>query len=81
MSYDADEHGSYVRYVTTFKGGRGGWRGGGRPKKDPNGLTEALQIRVTEADKAAYFDLGGHDWFRKLLREEHAKAFPSEPIE
>lgn len=47
--------------------GRGGWRGGGRPRADPHEKLLPYAIRLTAAQQAKYRALGGDPWFRDAI--------------
>lgn len=62
--------------------GRGGWRGGGRPKAAPDELLVPVSMRFTTAQREKLAALGGVAWIRdKIDKTKPEKAPPApEPV-
>lgn len=48
----------------TTQPGRGGWRGGGRPRADPGDKLEVVSLRLTAVQQVKLEALGGDPWLR-----------------
>lgn len=53
--------------MTTEPTGRGGWRGGGRPRAAPTAKLLPYSVRLTAAHQAKYRALGGEVWLRDAI--------------
>lgn len=56
--------------------GRGGWRGGGRPKAEPDEKLLVVSVRMTQAQKDKLGRLGGLPWVREKLDKTHPERAP-----
>lgn len=59
--------------------GRGGWRGGGRPKATPDELLVPVSMRFTTAQREKLAALGGVAWIRDKIDKTKPEKAPAAP--
>lgn len=59
--------------------GRGGWRGGGRPKAAPDELLVAVSMRFTVNQREKLTALGGVAWIREKIDRTKPEKAPAAP--
>lgn len=59
--------------------GRGGWRGGGRPKAAPDEVLVVVSMRFTEGQREKIARLGGPAWIRAKIDKTKPEKAPAAP--